>query len=235
MIKKFKWPLILSSIAIILPVIVGLCIWNILPDAIPTHFGIDGNPDSFASKAFAVFGLAGIMLAVHWLCIICSVKLDPKSKNILSSKAFNLVLWISPAVCLICYALMYLYALGVPVSVGFILSLFMGLLFIIIGNYLPKCKQSYTMGIKLPWTLNDEENWNKTHRFGGFVWVIGGAVILATSFLANFWILIAVLVFMVALPTIYSYNLYRNSKATKPEEEQEKHEEKLHEDEDKTQ
>ena len=113
---------------------------------------------------------------------------------------------------------MYLHALGVPVSVGFILSLFMGLLFIVIGNYLPKCKQSYTMGIKLPWTLNDEENWNKTHRFGGFVWVIGGLIILATSFLANFWILIAVLVFMVALPTIYSYSLYRKSKTTKTEE-----------------
>lgn len=221
MLKNHKWSLILSSIAIILPILVGLCIWNILPDVIPTHFGIDGNPDSFASKAFAVFGLAGIMLAVHWICILCSVKLDPKSKNIVSSKAFNLVLWISPAICLVCYALMYLYALGVPVSVGFVLSIFMGLLFIIIGNYLPKCKQSYTMGIKLPWTLHDEENWNKTHRLGGFVWVIGGLVILATSFLANFWILLGVLVFMVAIPTIYSYVIYKKKKnAQDPESEE---------------
>lgn len=219
MIKKFKWPLILSSIAIILPMIVGVCIWNILPDVIPFHFDINGNPDSFASKPVAVFVFGGIMLAVHWLCILCSAKLDPKSKNIISSKAFSLVLWICPAVCLVCYALMYLHAFGVPVSVGFILSLFMGLLFIIIGNYLPKCKQSYTLGIKLPWTLNDEENWNKTHRFGGFVWVIGGVVILATSFLANFWILIGVLAFMVALPTVYSYLLFRKSKKENIEEE----------------
>ena len=218
MLKKFKWPLILSSVAIILPVIVGLCIWNILPDAIPIHFDINGNPDSYAGKAVAVFAFPAGMLALHWLCILCSMKLDPKSKNTISSKAFNLVIWITPLITLVLCAIIYLYALGVPVSVGFVVSLLMGSMFVLIGNYLPKCKQSYTMGIKLPWTLNDEENWNKTHRFGGFVWVIGGLVILATSFLANFWILLGVLVFMVALPTIYSYSLYRKSKTTKTEE-----------------
>lgn len=88
------------------------------------------------------------------------------------------------------------------------MPLFMGVLFIIIGNLLPKMRQSTTMGIKLPWTLHSEENWNKTHRFSGKLWVAGGIVILATAFLGSFWILIAVLLVMVIIPTLYSYLLY---------------------------
>ena len=85
----------------------------------------------------------------------------------------------------------------------------MGLMFIIVGNLLPKCPQTYTMGIKLPWTLASEENWNKTHRFGGKLWVGGGILTMATAFLGSFWLLIGVLVVMVVAPTLYSYLYYR--------------------------
>ena len=65
------------------------------------------------------------------------------------------------------------------------------------------------MGIKLPWTLEDEENWNKTHRMAGFLWVIGGVVIMATAFLGAFWLFFVVLIPMVFVPTVYSYLLYK--------------------------
>ena len=100
-------------------------------------------------------------------------------------------------------------ALGCEIDVEVIMPLVMGVLFLVIGNLLPKCRQSYTMGIKLPWTLNNEENWNKTHRFGGKVWVAGGIIILATAFIGSFWILMGVLLIMVTVPTLYSYLLYR--------------------------
>ena len=92
------------------------------------------------------------------------------------------------------------------------MPLFMGALFVIIGNYMPKCKQSYTIGIKIPWTLNDEENWNKTHRMAGFLWVIGGVVIMATAFLGTFQLLFVVLIPMVIIPFVYSYLLYKKNK-----------------------
>ena len=212
MLKQHKWGLILSSIAVLLPMLIGLCIWNVLPDTIPIHFDINNNPDSFANKAVAVFAIPGGMLALHWLCILCSVKLDPKSKNTLSSKAFNLVIWITPIITLVLCGLVYVYALGIKVNIALVLSLLFGVMFVVIGNLLPKCKQSYTLGIKLPWTLSDEDNWNKTHRFGGIVWVIGGVLMLATAFLANFWVLIGILAVMVILPTIYSYCHYKKSK-----------------------
>ena len=85
-----------------------------------------------------------------------------------------------------------------------------GVLFILIGNFLPKTKQSYTMGIKLPWTLASEENWNRTHRLAGFVWVIGGVYFVVMSFfswtLAGFLIPVALLGL---IPAAYSYILYR--------------------------
>jgi uncharacterized membrane protein len=68
------------------------------------------------------------------------------------------------------------------------------------------------LGIKLPWTLKNEENWNKTHRFSGKLWVIGGIVTMVTAFLGNFWILLGVLIVMAAVPTIYSYVLHCKQK-----------------------
>ena len=125
----------------------------------------------------------------------------------------QLVLWICPVLSLVISSLVYTYALGYDfLDIPFIMCLLVGIVFIIVGNYLPKCRQSYTMGIKLPWTLDDEGNWNATHRFGGWVWVICGVAMLATAFLGNFWVLLGVLLVAVILPTVYSYLYYRKHK-----------------------
>lgn len=212
MIKKNKLQLIITSVAILLPVVIGLIIWDELPAEIATHWGTSGEADSFSSKAFAVFGFPLILLAFHWLCVIVTTKLDPKAKDI-SKKMMSLVLWIIPAISIVMSTVTYLVALGKEIRVVFIVTVFMGIMFIIIGNYLPKCRQSYTMGIKLPWTLKSEDNWNKTHRFSGVLWVIGGVVILATAILESFIIFFSVVLLMVIVPTIYSYLHYkRNNK-----------------------
>ena len=75
--------------------------------------------------------------------------------------------------------------------------------------YLPKCKQNHTVGIRLPWTLNSEENWNKTHRLGGWVMVIGGLVTIATSFFGIIWLPVAILLAVAIVPIIYSLILYK--------------------------
>jgi uncharacterized membrane protein len=85
---------------------------------------------------------------------------------------------------------------------------FVGGVFLGIGNYLPKTHQNYTVGFKLPWTLEDEENWNRTHRLAGQVWVFGGTLTIVNAFLGNMWIFIAAIVLMVLVPTVYSYWLY---------------------------
>ena len=79
----------------------------------------------------------------------------------------------------------------------------------IIGNYLPKCKQNYTVGIKTPWTLNNEEVWNKTHKISGYLWVIGGFIITISSFIGFESIMLVVLIIIAFVPIVYSYILYK--------------------------
>jgi uncharacterized membrane protein len=119
-------------------------------------------------------------------------------------------IWTIPLLSLICSGATLGRGLGYDVRIERILPVLMGVLFVVIGNYLPKTKQSYTMGIKLPWTLASEENWNRTHRLAGFLWVLGGIYFIVVSFIGwsvpAFVIPLAV---MVLLPIVYSYLLYR--------------------------
>lgn len=209
MIKKYKKTIIITSLLTLVPMVIGLILWNQLPERIATHFNINNEPDAYSSKAFAVFALPALMLVFHLVCCFAS-SLDPKGSNY-TGKMMKIVLGICPAISIVTCSIVYLHALGKGVDIDFAASLLVGIMFIIVGNYLPKCKQSYTMGIKLPWTLNDEENWNKTHRLAGKLWVLGGVIICATAVLANFFVLMAVTLLMCVVPTVYSYTMYKKS------------------------
>ena len=210
MIKENKKKLILTSIIIPVPIIVGLIMWNKLPDKIPTHWNAAGEVDGWSSKAFAVFGLPGFLFAVHWICLLAS-SADPKKQNI-EGKVLNIVFWVCPVISVLGAVLMYGTALGMQFAVEKIIPSLVGITFIIIGNYLPKCKQSYTMGIKLPWTLNDEDNWNRTHRLGGKLWVVCGLILIVSMVLPSHFMFAAFLVIItvaVLVPTVYSYLIFR--------------------------
>ena len=208
MIKKYKKTLIITSLVLLIPVIVGLLLWDRLPDPMPSHWNIDGEVDGWTSKAFTVFGIPALMLALQWVCIFAA-KADPKYENY-NPKMFKLAFWVCPAIGLLLSGMVYPAALGYSVPIETVMPLFMGALFIVVGNWLPKCQQTYTMGIKLPWTFASEANWNATHRFGGKVWVIGGVLTMLTAFFGSFWLLMVILAAMVILPTVYSYLYYRN-------------------------
>ena len=207
MIKKNLKVLIITSIIIVLPILAGVVLWNQLPEQMPTHWNAAGEVDGWSSKPFAVFGLPLILVAAQWLCVLATTT-DPKRQNH-SEKIYHLVFWIMPVLSIVLHAVTYLTVLGVGVRIEMVMPIFMGLLFVIIGNYLPKCKQSYTIGIKIPWTLNNEENWNKTHRLAGWVWVIGGFAIMLTGFFGGFVAFFVITLVMVLVPAIYSYLLHR--------------------------
>ena len=207
MIRKNWKTLVITSVVILLPILLGLFLWNQLPEQLPIHWNAKGEVDGWTGKAFGVFGMPLIMLALHWLCAFATGA-DPK-KAAHSEKVMSLVLWLIPTLTLLLVSLTYATALGAAVRVEIFINIFLGLLFTIIGNYLPKCKQNYTIGIKLPWTLNSEENWNKTHRMAGKLWMACGVVMILTSFLGLFWLFAIVALVMVLVPLIYSYGLHR--------------------------
>ena len=210
MIRENKKKLILTSIVILLPILIGLMLWNTLPDQVPTHWNAQGEVDGWSSKVFAVFGLPIFLFVIHWMCILAT-SVDPKKQNI-EGKVLWIVFWICPIVSLLVCTMSYGVALGMEFEVDKIMLALMGIVFIVVGNYLPKCKQSYTVGIKLPWTLNDEENWNRTHRMGGKLWVASGIILLLSMLLpasAMVVVVLAVIGVAVFVPTVYSYLLFR--------------------------
>ena len=207
MIKKNLNILIITSIVILLPVLTGVVLWDTLPEQIPTHWNAAGEIDGWSSKAFAIFGLPLMMLAMHWLCVLGTAA-DPKKANH-SDKLIHLVLWIIPIISVVLFALTYVAALGTEVRMEMVMPLLVGFVLTVVGNYLPKCKQSYTIGIKIPWTLHSEENWNRTHRFAGRLWLVCGLGIMLTAFVGGFWLFLPIVLVMVLAPTVYSYLLHR--------------------------
>ena len=210
MLKKNVLKVVISSIIILLPILFGVIMWNDLPDVMTTHWGFDGGADGFSGKAFAVFGTPIILLAMHFLCLFLT-SLDKKQKE-QNQKALGLIFWIIPMVSLLVQGVMYRAAFGKEFNIKLIVPTLIGVTFILFGNYLPKIKYNRTLGIKIYWTLNNEENWNITHRFSGKVWVIGGFVMLISAFLplaAMLWVVSFAFVSMIVIPFVYSFFIYK--------------------------
>ena len=156
----------------LLPLVISFAVYNKLPDQIAIHWDDAGNPDNYAAKWVAAFGMPLLLLAIHLIGMV-TILHDPKKSN--QSAAMRLLsFWLVPVLSVIV----------VPVTLfdwhGKGHSDFDGCHHDCRhcvrghGNYLPKSRQNYTIGIKLPWTLADVDNWNKTHRLAGALWIAAG-------------------------------------------------------------
>ena len=214
MILKNKKALILSSLLILLPIPVGLLLWDRFPEQMAIHWGINGQADGYASVPFAVFVLPLILLAGHWLCILFT-SLDKRNQN-RNHKPMLLMLSLMPVISNLTSGILYALALGADFSATSVMNGAFGLMFIVLGNYMPKCRMNSTMGIKVPWTYSSEENWNATHRFGGKVWVIGGLIMVFGALLPGEWgiaVMFVDIVVLCVIPIVYSYRFYKKELA----------------------
>lgn len=208
MTREERIELILTTIVCLIPVIAGIILYSRLPDRIATHWDAQGNVNGMSSKFTGAIIFPGILVLLNVIFPLL-LRIDPKYEN-MNSKLKTISHWIIPVVAMFCSGATLAAGLGMKTHVEVIAPMLVGVLFVLVGNYLPKTKQSYTMGIKLPWTLNSEENWNHTHRMAGFLWVVGGFLIIICGFLP--WKIIPVIVItviMVVVPSVYSYLYYR--------------------------
>ncbi|MBR2965708.1 MAG: SdpI family protein [Clostridia bacterium] len=213
MIKRNLWKAILSSLITLLPIAFGVIFWDALPDVIATHFGPDGTADGFSGKLFAVLFIPLLMLALNWLCII-SIIIDSR-KTGQSEKVYGMFFFICPLLSLLTSGIIYAVALGFTLNIGLFVCLIFGIMFVVLGNYMPKVTRNRTMGVKIKWTLQSDENWVATHRFAGRIYFFGGfAVILAALLPMNLQIAVVLpFIFLLALsPMVYSYVFYRRQK-----------------------
>lgn len=204
--KNNKWKIIISCILILIPTVVGLVLWNKLPNVMPTHWGVNGEVDGYSDKGFVVFGMPAILLAMQLFALFIT-SLDKRSRT-QNKKVFGLIFFIVPFVSLYVFTMMYSWALGFSFDVGTISLLCVGVLIAAIGNYLPKCKQNYYIGVRLPWTLDSEANWNATHRFAGKIWVVGGIALVFIGLLPGTLKVVGFIIDLCVLiiaPCVYSY------------------------------
>ncbi len=204
----------ISSGVCLLPIILSTIVYSQLPQQIAIHWDSSGAPDNFVHKAFAAYGLAVILCAINAL-LWFKINNDPKQANV--PPIIQIVYrWIVPVISLISVPVTLFIALGRDIPINILGSSILGVLLIIKGNYLPKNRQNYTIGIKVPWTLNDDENWSKTHHLAGYLFIIGGIIVIAAAFLTSddflmgFSLTIFITVLLVLIPVVYSYSLYKN-------------------------
>ena len=208
--RKDKIYIAISLIISVIPLILGMYFYNVIPDRVPVHFNFNGVPDSYASKNIGLFLPQFVMILVLVLMIMC-LKLDPKSDNHASSMIHVLYLFI-PTISLVLSIIIIRYCLGYTVDVGIVIVRVIFVFFLIIGNLLPKVKRNYTLGIKVPWTLDSDYNWNKTHRFAGYLWTVLSLFVIVSTFVSSSfykYITGLAILIIVFVPMLYSYLIYR--------------------------
>ncbi len=173
--KFMKWKiLIITCIVTLLPIVLGVALWNQLPAEIATHFDINGNPDSFSSKGFAVYGLPLLMMLLQIICcVINDVKAHQHGPRV---KFERVTKWIIPFMSIVLQSAIFAFALGKSVDIRAVALLVVGVVMIVTGNYLPKF--NYIKHYNL-----DTEKARKINRFVGIETVILGVIAIISIFL----------------------------------------------------
>lgn len=205
-----------SILVIIAMVIAGLWSYPVLPEKVPTHWNIYGQIDAYSSKTFGVFFFL-ILVVGLFLLMLYVPYLDPKrDKYSTFEDAYRSIRLYLIAFFALLYGVTLAAGFGYPVEVARIIQVALGILFMVLGNLMGKVRQNWFVGFKLPWTLETEDNWNKTHRFGGKCFVISGLIMLLAFFLPLEWAFVCTigLVFLSSfVPMVYSYCLYKKTKS----------------------
>ena len=210
--------LLLPFIVMAIPWIYLAIIWNDLPPIVPTHFGLNGRPDDFASKPHIILAPAIItIVGIGSYFLLRNIyRLDPKRKysettsGVLSKIAVATLILL----CAVCIFIMYSSLHGKIEGLNLLfcgVSLFMAF----IGNLMHSIKPNYFAGFRLPWALENEENWRKTHQLASKIWFICGIAMAIISLIISDNVLPFVffggILLMTLIPTIYSYKLYRRA------------------------
>jgi uncharacterized membrane protein len=201
-------------IAIVLSLIGTGFVYPYLPEMIPTHWNIEGIPDDFSTKEY-VFVLAIIPAFMYWMLTFLP-KIDPKKDNYIKhDKAYIKITASIVFVMIALHWLSILASMEIIKNVAMFVRIIVGILFIIIGNYMTQLRMNYFAGIKLPWTLANETVWRKTHRVGGKGFVLIGIISIISSLFQthlSFYLFIGLAVGVILFTIIYSYFIYEQER-----------------------
>jgi uncharacterized membrane protein len=210
-----KWiPLLIVVAAFVASAIV----YPRLPEMVPTHWnGMDAQPDSWSSRAFGAW-LTPVILLGMWALVRILPAIDPRGANYAKfGGAFEAIIGSLMLFLLGMHILLLRAGLGHPAPMQRVVPFGVGILLIVIGNLLPRARPNWFVGIRTPWTLSSDRVWEKTHRFGGRVFVAGGLLITITALLWAQWVhvvLIAVVLIATSSVFVYSYVEWKREQST---------------------
>ena len=207
----------LTWMVLLAPLVFLRAIWKKLPDHVPMHYNINGEVDRYGSKS-ELITLICFMLALNigvYLLLSNLHRIDPRKKYtkenmpVVKRLAFILVFFLSALSCFITYM-----ALDANSSfTGKFTMCITGLLFAALGNYMYNIKPNYFIGFRLPWTLENEENWKYTHRLVGRMWFAGGLLLTVLALFlptkAGFSAFMIIMAIITIAPSVYSYRFYK--------------------------
>jgi len=181
---------------------------------IASHWGIDGQPDGYMGKTAALLVMPLLSLGLMALFLIIA-RLDPRRKHLeQSSRAYIAILTALLGLLAVAHGHIIAIALGMKVDILVVVPIALGVLFMIMGNYLGKIRSNFIAGIRTPWTLSSDLAWDKTHRFGGKIFMLVGLIIAFSVFLRNgfafFTLLMSELILTSIMLSVYSYLVWRS-------------------------
>ena len=193
-----------------------LIVWHSIPESFIIKFEFNQTFEKVQSRSTLLIAtmILSVTSALLYLVMRNLKKIDPKVNDVTPKSSFHKLGLI---ITLFLVILNYFFILSAKndwtISTNIAVAFF-GLLVVFIGNYMNNLKPNYVAGIRLPWTLNDHENWRRTHRLASKLWFTGGIVLIIISFILSKTLLIPImiglLVVLVLIPSIYSYRIYRS-------------------------
>lgn len=207
MTRKFVGPVLVGAMALF-----SLAVYPLLPERIPVHWGLSGDVDGWTAKWPGAFMAPALALGI-WLLLQVLPKVDPRRRNY---ERFQETYWVLVNVIIGFIGLVHVLSLGTalgwPIAVPRVILVLVGLLFVALGNYLPRLRPNWWMGIRTPWTLENDRVWRDTHRLGGKTFVVAGFMMMIAAFLPPALALAAMVGAMLlgaGVPLVYSYVLWR--------------------------
>ncbi|GAA4805722.1 SdpI family protein [Litoribaculum gwangyangense] len=206
---KKELPLI---VIVLIPFIYLSYIWNSLPDTVPVHWNFKGEIDGWGKKSTLIL-IIFLIPVLNYIIFSVVPLIDPKKKlQTMGNKFYNLkflmVLFMSGLALFILYSVK-----EQSITNPSIIILAIGLLYMLLGNYMKTIKANYFIGIRTPWTLENETVWKNTHHLSGKLWFIGGLIIVISSLIAskdiNSKLFIFITIIITAIPIIFSYLEYK--------------------------
>lgn len=201
-------------ILILLPFVYLLTIWKTLPELVPTHFDLLGNPNGWSDKNGLILLIGGMGIGTYILMLLIP-KFDPKKKiEQMGDKYYSLRLLLTIFMSLLSIYILYA-GNGSKINPNLLIAL-IGALYAIFGNYFQTLKPNYFIGIRTPWTLENEQIWKKTHRLAGRLWIAGGLLTIIISFLINSNLVLVIFfgiitTIIVLVPLVFSYTEFQKT------------------------